>query len=130
MTGKPTKLSILEGALGYYTSGKIGVGEKVLASLLVLGYIVWPIDLIPDVPVIGWLDDIGVGALFLAYCNWRCSKAIAEEGKAAKSGEADPMNRQEKEVFPAEPGEGDHGTPQVPSIHAKSGEESIFSSRK
>lgn len=38
-----------------------------LFVLAALFYVVWPADLIPDVPVIGWLDDIGVMGLATAY---------------------------------------------------------------
>lgn len=43
---------------------------SVFGKLFVLAavfYVVWPADLIPDVPVIGWLDDIGVMGLATAY---------------------------------------------------------------
>ena len=43
-----------------------------LGKLFVLAavfYVVWPADLIPDVPVIGWLDDIGVMGLATAYLS-------------------------------------------------------------
>lgn len=43
-------------------------GSKLLA-LLTLVYVVSPIDAIPDfvVPILGWLDDVGVTAAALAY---------------------------------------------------------------
>jgi uncharacterized membrane protein YkvA (DUF1232 family) len=49
------------GDLGRYLRDPgVGKGRKVLLLLAVL-YVVSPIDAIPDViPVIGWLDDIGV----------------------------------------------------------------------
>jgi uncharacterized membrane protein YkvA (DUF1232 family) len=35
-----------------------------------VAYIVWPADAIPDVmPVLGWLDDLGVAALALGYVS-------------------------------------------------------------
>lgn len=43
---------------------------SILGKLFVLAaafYVVWPADLIPDVPVIGWLDDLGVMGLATAY---------------------------------------------------------------
>ncbi len=39
--------------------------------VLALAYVVWPVDAIPDViPVVGWLDDLGVVALASAFL-WR-----------------------------------------------------------
>jgi len=36
--------------------------------VLALVYLVWPVDLVPDfAPVIGWLDDLGIAALAIAY---------------------------------------------------------------
>jgi len=52
----------------------MGKGFVLLAAL----YAVFPLDLIPDmVPVIGWLDDLGVMSLAL-YHLARVSKAYAE----------------------------------------------------
>ncbi len=40
---------------------------KAAIGLAVL-YLIWPIDLVPDLaPIIGWLDDIGITALAIAY---------------------------------------------------------------
>ncbi len=47
----------------YVRSARVARWKKVLGVLAVV-YAVVPIDLIPDfVPVIGWLDDLGVLAL-------------------------------------------------------------------
>lgn len=35
-----------------------------------LAYVVIPLDLIPDVPIVGWLDDMGVMSLAIAWM-WR-----------------------------------------------------------
>jgi uncharacterized membrane protein YkvA (DUF1232 family) len=38
--------------------------------LLAIAYVVMPFDVIPDIaPVIGWLDDLGVVAMTLAYLS-------------------------------------------------------------
>lgn len=38
-----------------------------LFVLLAVVYVVCPVDLIPDVPIVGWLDDLGVASLAMAY---------------------------------------------------------------
>ncbi len=39
-----------------------------LFVLATLAYVVWPLDLIPDVaPVIGWLDDLGMATIAMVY---------------------------------------------------------------
>ena len=59
----------------YFTCREISFAEKFLICALGLLYILSPIDLVPDVlPVVGWLDDLGIGALFLAYCSWRVNR--------------------------------------------------------
>jgi uncharacterized membrane protein YkvA (DUF1232 family) len=43
---------------------------SVLGKLLVLfavAYVIWPVDLIPDVPLVGWLDDLGVASMAAAW---------------------------------------------------------------
>jgi len=44
-------------------------------GVLALVYIVWPLDLVPDLaPIIGWLDDLGLAALagwYLVYATRR-----------------------------------------------------------
>jgi uncharacterized membrane protein YkvA (DUF1232 family) len=43
---------------------------SVLGKLFVLAavaYVIWPMDLIPDVPIIGWLDDLGVASLAMGW---------------------------------------------------------------
>jgi uncharacterized membrane protein YkvA (DUF1232 family) len=43
---------------------------SVLGKLFVLfavAYVIWPADLIPDVPLVGWLDDLGVASMAAAW---------------------------------------------------------------
>lgn len=44
-----------------------------LSSKLVIGaailYVVWPFDLIPDIPLIGWLDDGLIAYLLLQFAT-------------------------------------------------------------
>ena len=43
--------------------------SKSLALLLTLIYVLSPIDIIPDVPPIGWLDDLVIITLVLLYVS-------------------------------------------------------------
>ena len=39
-----------------------------LAGVAAVAYVVWPLDLIPDaIPVLGWLDDVGIVAAAAAF---------------------------------------------------------------
>ena len=51
----------------FFTDPKAGWGSKV-ALLFAVGYVIWPLDLIPDlVPLITWLDDAGVASAAIAW---------------------------------------------------------------
>lgn len=45
-----------------------------LLAVFAVAYVVMPVDLIPDVPFIGWLDDIGVVALVGAWLTRRIAE--------------------------------------------------------
>jgi uncharacterized membrane protein YkvA (DUF1232 family) len=47
---------------------------------LAVGYLVFPIDLLPDVvPFVGWLDDLGFGALAAWYLMRATQKHFSEK---------------------------------------------------
>ena len=62
----------------------------VLAALI---YVVSPVDAIPDViPVVGWLDDVGVMSLAVAWM-WRVVGRYREPGRLLESqAEAPPRS--------------------------------------
>jgi len=54
-------------ALGrYYRDPAASIMGK-LVAFIAIAYAIWPLDLIPDVPFIGWLDDIGVMGIATAW---------------------------------------------------------------
>lgn len=56
--------------------------KKAMAVAGALLYTVSPIDLVPDIiPIIGWLDDVGVWVLLIKYLNkaQEAAKAAREE---------------------------------------------------
>ena len=57
----------------YLRDRDASVFGKLLAVFAVV-YVVMPVDLIPDVPGIGWLDDMGVVALVGAWLTRRISE--------------------------------------------------------
>ena len=60
--------------------------------LLAIVYVVMPVDLIPDlVPVLGWLDDLGMTALALGYVASQAAKYELTEGKSAPAGGAEAI---------------------------------------
>ncbi|MFZ5468119.1 MAG: YkvA family protein [Myxococcota bacterium] len=46
-------------AIAYFRDPAVSVWKK-LVGAAALAYLVMPLDFIPDAPVIGWLDDLGV----------------------------------------------------------------------
>ena len=63
----------------FFSGGRATGKDKVLV-LGALIYLISPFDLIPDaIPVIGWLDDIGVASLVLQYLNTKIASLEEEE---------------------------------------------------
>jgi uncharacterized membrane protein YkvA (DUF1232 family) len=60
-----------------------------LLAVAALAYVLFPLDLIPDViPVVGWLDDIGITALLLGYV---ASQAARYANRAIEAPAAAPL---------------------------------------
>ena len=51
----------------YLRDPQVAVWRKLVGAAAV-AYVLWPLDLIPDaIPVLGWLDDIGIVAVAAAF---------------------------------------------------------------
>lgn len=60
------KVGHLRALARYYRDPSASILGK-LVIFLALVYVVVPVDLIPDVPLVGWLDDLGVMGLATAW---------------------------------------------------------------
>lgn len=72
----------------YYvlTDPRVPLHARVVV-ILVLAYVLSPIDLIPDViPVVGWIDDIIIIPLGLALARWLVGDALYRELRAKAEG--------------------------------------------
>lgn len=57
----------LKEAIAYFRDGSVSTVNKAVGLLAIL-YVLSPIDLVPDtLPLLGWLDDVGIIALLAAY---------------------------------------------------------------
>lgn len=50
--------------------------QKLLITVIGLGYLLWPLDLIPDIPLLGQIDDLGVIFLLL---NWFVNRSEPQD---------------------------------------------------
>lgn len=66
MANLTRKLSLGTRVLNYVRDPAVAVWRKA-AGLAAAVYVVWPLDVIPDIPVVGWLDDIGVVSAFAMF---------------------------------------------------------------
>ncbi len=67
------KLGWFRGLYRYYRDPSASPLGKLIVFLAAI-YVVLPTDLIPDVPFIGWLDDIGVMGLATMWLGRMVSK--------------------------------------------------------
>jgi uncharacterized membrane protein YkvA (DUF1232 family) len=77
----------------YYRDPSASVLGK-LVMLFALVYVVLPVDLIPDVPIIGWLDDLGVMGLATLWLTRVAARYRALPNPAdASVSNSEPPNR-------------------------------------
>ena len=56
---------------GYLQSNRVSGFEKAVLAAALL-YLITPTDVLPDwIPVVGWMDDLGVAALVVAFITHR-----------------------------------------------------------
>ena len=73
----------------YFRDGEASLFGK-LFVFAALVYVISPVDMIPDVvPVVGWLDDIGVMSLAVAWM-WRIVGRYREAPQLAARPPAEP----------------------------------------
>ena len=60
------KISWLRALGRYYRDPSASTPGKLVAFVAVI-YVIVPFDLIPDVPIVGWIDDLGVMGLATAW---------------------------------------------------------------
>lgn len=81
---KVKNLGIIEKAkqlYNFFVSPKISAKEKILVGAALL-YIIAPLDFVPDyIPLIGWLDDLGVASFALKYVLSKMDKLEQEKTK-------------------------------------------------
>jgi uncharacterized membrane protein YkvA (DUF1232 family) len=69
---------------GYLQSGKVSGFEKAVLAAALL-YLITPTDVLPDwIPLVGWMDDLGVAALVVAFITHRLDAFEGGKGKGKK----------------------------------------------
>ena len=83
-------LSLSKQVLDYIRDPSVALWRKA-SGLMAAVYVVWPIDLIPDFPLIGWVDDLGVAS----GVAWFLIRDIRKHAKRLKAGPppTEPPNR-------------------------------------
>jgi uncharacterized membrane protein YkvA (DUF1232 family) len=90
---RPTpKLGWFRSLSRYYRDPSASILGKLVAFVALI-YAIVPFDLIPDVPIVGWVDDLGVMGLATAWllravARYRTPEALGTPG--ARGGDSDP----------------------------------------
>jgi uncharacterized membrane protein YkvA (DUF1232 family) len=65
----PAKIGLFKAFYQFMTDSRASLPGKLFIVAVFL-YVIMPIDFIPDVaPIIGWLDDLGLAGLAVAYLS-------------------------------------------------------------
>ena len=87
------------GTAAQHMKGSLFTPRNVIIAVLAVLYAVWPADFLPDLmPLVGWLDDIGVLAVAVAFITaamHRRTDNLPGEGEAA------PQERPMRNCTPA-----------------------------
>ena len=83
-SSRQVRIGWFRALLRYYRDPSASVlGKLVIFAALV--YAVVPVDLIPDVPIVGWLDDLGVMGLASAWLARVVARYRLPEGARERS---------------------------------------------
>jgi uncharacterized membrane protein YkvA (DUF1232 family) len=90
MSRTKPKISWFRALSRYYRDPSASAFGKLVIFLAMI-YVVVPVDLIPDVPLIGWLDDLGVMGLATAWlarvvARYRLPDELPEESGQSTNG--------------------------------------------
>ena len=66
MSNAAEKATLPAKVLSYIRDPTVSAWRKA-SGLVAALYVIWPLDFIPDVPVIGWLDDMGVVSIWVWF---------------------------------------------------------------
>ena len=76
------------GAAAQHMKGKLVTPRNIIIALLALVYAVWPADILSDIiPIVGWLDDIGVLAIAVSLITaavYRRTDNLPEEDQSTQ----------------------------------------------
>jgi len=79
----PLRLPFPSGVADLSHMNKILVRKFLPYIIVFLGiaYGIWPLDIIPDVPIVGWIDDVGVFgvAIYIALLIYRKNKNTSKK---------------------------------------------------
>ena len=82
MTNAVEKATLPAKVLAYIRDPTVALWRKATGLVAAL-YIIWPLDFIPDVPVVGWLDDAGVFSIWAWFIIREIRRHAARQDDAA-----------------------------------------------